>query len=77
MLTLASGGGSESFERIERLEHATPSELLKARNLALSHYRAAFALDNTSAQAMVSRVDAWRLLAGLVPTDTRYGCTYD
>jgi hypothetical protein len=77
MLTLASGGGSESFERIERLERATPEELLKTRNLALSHYRAAFALDRTSAQARVSRADASRLSAGLVPTQTRYGCTYD
>ena len=77
MLTLASGGGSESFERIERLDRATPEELLKTRNLALSHYRAAFALDSTSAQTRVSRGDAWRLLAGLAPTQTRYGCTYD
>lgn len=77
MLTLTSGGGSESFERIERLERATPEELLKTRHLALSHYRAAFGLDSTSAQAKISRVDAWRLQAGLAPTQTRYGCTYD
>jgi hypothetical protein len=77
MLTLASGGGSMSFEPIERLQRATPGELLKTRNLALSHYRAAFALDSTSAQARVSRGDAWRLSAGLVPTQVRYGCTND
>ena len=56
MLTLASGGGSMSFEPIERLQRATPGELLKIRNLALSHYRTAFALDSASAQARVSRV---------------------
>jgi hypothetical protein len=77
MLTLASGGGSESFEPIERLQRATPGELRKARNLALSHYRAAFALDSTSAQARVSRGDARRLSAGLTPTQTRYACTND
>jgi hypothetical protein len=66
-----------SFEPIERLQRATPGELLKTRNLALSHYRAAFALDSTSAQARVSRGDAWRLSAGLVPTQVRYGCTND
>jgi hypothetical protein len=77
MLTLASGGGSESFEPIEPLQRATPEELLKVRNLALSHYRTAFALDSTSAQARVSRGDAWRLSAGLTPTQTRYACTND
>ena len=77
LLTLASGGGSMSFEPIERLQRATPGELLKVRSLALSHYRAAFALDSTSAQAKVSRGDAWRLSAGLTPTQTRYACTND
>jgi hypothetical protein len=77
MLTLASGGGSESLEPIPRLQHATPTELLRIRHQALSHYRAAFALDSTSAQAGVSRADAWRVQAGLLPTETRYACAND
>ena len=77
MLTLASGGGSESIHVEERLLRATPVELSKIRRLALAHYRKAFAIDRTSPQVRDSKQDALRLQVGLLPTQTRYACTDD
>lgn len=77
MLTLASGGASESVQLDERLLQTPLGELRKVRRLALAHYRAAFAIDSTSARVRESKQDALRLQVGLLPTQTRYACTDD
>jgi hypothetical protein len=77
VLTLASGGGSESFDPDEVRRIAEQNDQAETRRRALAHYRAAFALDSTSDRARRSWPDAWRVTAGLPPTGTRYACTND
>jgi hypothetical protein len=72
IVALASGTG------MEYADSATyASEAPAARRSAVAHYRQALALDRVSAEAHAAWLEAWRLLAGLPPTTTRFFCVYD
>lgn len=48
-----------------------------ARAKALEHYRAAFNLERGTVRAQKTWKEAWRLAAGLPPTNPKYFCVYD
>jgi hypothetical protein len=48
-----------------------------AREKALEHYRAAFQLEHGTSRAQKAWKTAFRLAAGLAPSEARYFCVYD
>jgi hypothetical protein len=48
-----------------------------ARRKAIQYYREALTLDRTSAQARAAWLQAWRLIAGVAPSRTRFYCIND
>ncbi|HEV2750880.1 MAG TPA: hypothetical protein VGV12_10205 [Gemmatimonadales bacterium] len=53
------------------------SSATAARSSAITHYRKALALEQTSPEARWAWLEAWRLIAGLPPTTTHFFCVYD
>ncbi len=72
IVALAAGAGIEYADSA-----AYTAEAPAARLKAVEHYRAALALDRTSASARAAWLEGWRLLAGLPPTTTHFFCVYD
>jgi len=62
-------------------EYADSSEFVaaapQARRRAIEHYRQGIARDPRSPDSRDAWLTAWRLLAGLPPTTTRFYCVYD
>jgi hypothetical protein len=71
---VALAGGAEPPEYFDPAKYQDESGSARAK--ALGHYRAGLALDGTSENAKDAWLQAWHLLAGLLPT-TRYVYIYD
>jgi hypothetical protein len=72
IVTLAAGGGYDGSESAKY-----QAEAVSARTHALAHFEAAYKSSGRSARARDVWPDAWRLLAGLAPRQTRFYCVYD
>jgi hypothetical protein len=72
VVALAAGAGDEYAHAADFTARAP-----QARRKAIDFYRQGIALDRGSEQARAAWVEAWRLLAGLPPTQTHFFCVYD
>lgn len=72
IVTLAGGKGDEAAQAAEY-----QAESSSARSKAIDHYR--IALESAPNDPRIPHVwpDAWRLIAGIAPTETHFYCIYD
>jgi len=71
-VTLAGGKGDEAAQAAEY-----QAESSSARSKAIDHYR--IVLESAPNDPRIPHVwpDAWRLIAGIAPTETHFYCIYD
>ncbi len=72
IVALANGAADEYAETA-----SYQSSAVDARQRAIKYYRAALSHEKESAVARAAWAEAWRLIAGLPPTNLRYYCIYD
>jgi hypothetical protein len=72
IVALASGAGGDHADPAPHRDRARV-----AREKAIAHYRAGLALDRSSDRARSAWATAWRLMAGLAPSDATYLCVHD
>ena len=72
IVALAMGAG-DIYADVSRYQ----PEAAAARTSALAHYRAAIAEGREGPAARAAWQQAWALMAGFVPRDTRFYCVYD